>query len=260
MIRSFPLNRPSVTRTIVTAVFCAGFVWALVGGSIAGIVKDPSGAAIPGAQLILANTGLRTEFRAVPDARGFYSFPSLPVGRYDLTFEASGFKSQQETNLTVAALTVDAVLPIGQRSDTVTVEDTTSTMQTRVESVATHLGEVVSDVKIQALPLNGRSYTDLLAIQPGVTPATSLTATSVIMASVTGTINPSGDLNPGDVSIDGQRESANGFMVNGVDVQEHMNGATSVIPSLDSIQEFRVLTNNFHRVRKLQRRDDQRRD
>ena len=65
------------------------------------------------------------------------------------------------------------------------------------------------------------------------------------MAGVTGTINPSGDLNPGNVSIDGQRESANGFTVNGIDVQEGMNGGTSVIPNLDSIQEFRVLTNNF---------------
>ncbi len=65
------------------------------------------------------------------------------------------------------------------------------------------------------------------------------------MAGVTGTINPSGDLNPGDVSINGQRESANGFMMNSIDVQEHMNGGTSVIPNLDSIQQFRVLTNNF---------------
>jgi hypothetical protein len=65
------------------------------------------------------------------------------------------------------------------------------------------------------------------------------------MAGVTGTINPSGDLNPGDVSINGQRESANGFMTNAIDVQEHMNGGTSVIPNLDSIQQFRVLTNNF---------------
>src|SRR5208283_3641236 len=72
-----------------------------------------------------------------------------------------------------------------------------------------------------------------------------LTPTSVIMAGVTGTINPSGDLNPGDVSIDGQRESSNGFMINAVDVQEHMNGGTSVIPNLDSIQQFRVLTDNF---------------
>ena len=78
-----------------------------------------------------------------------------------------------------------------------------------------------------------------------MSPITTLTSTSVIMAGVTGTINPSGDLNPGDLSIDGQRESANGFMVNGLDVQEHMNGGTSVIPNLDSIEEFRVLTNNF---------------
>jgi hypothetical protein len=87
--------------------------------------------------------------------------------------------------------------------------------------------------------------TDLLAIQPGVTPVTTLTSSSVIMAGVTGTINPSGDFNPGNVSIDGQRESSNGFMVNGIDVREHMNGGTSVIPNLDSIEEFRVLTNNF---------------
>ena len=104
--------------------------------------------------------------------------------------------------------------------------------------MATHLGEVVQASQITALPLNGRSYTDLLAIQPGVSPVTTLTATSVIMSGVTGTINPSGDLNPGNVSINGQRESANGFMVNGTDVQEHMNGGTSVIPNLDSIEEF----------------------
>lgn len=98
--------------------------------------------------------------------------------------------------------------------------------------MSTHLGEVVSDAQIQTLPLKGRSYTDLLAIQPGVTPATSLTSPSVIMAGVTGAIDPSGDLNPGDVSIDGQRESAKGFAVNAIDVQEHMNGGTSVVANL----------------------------
>ena len=68
---------------------------------------------------------------------------------------------------------------------------------------------------------------------------------SVIMAGVTGPIAPSGELSAGNVSISGQRESANGFLVNGGDVQEHMNGGTGVIPNLDSISEFRVLTNNF---------------
>ena len=140
---------------------------------------------------------------------------------------------------------VDAVMQMGQQSEAITVSETGGAVDTQVETVATHLGEVVPDTQMEALPLNGRSYTDLLAIQPGVSPVTSMTPTSVIMAGVTGTINPSGDLNPGNVSIDGQRESANGFMVNATDVQEHMNGGTSVIPNLDSIREFRVLTNNF---------------
>ncbi len=182
------------------------------------------------------------------DAQGFYSFPALPVGHYDLTIEATEFQKQQKTNLTVdtdAALRIDTVMQVGQRSEAVTVNESEEAMQTQVDTVATHLGEVVSDRQIEALPLNGRSYTDLLAIQPGVTPVTTLTPTSVIMAGVTGTINPSGDLNPGDVSIDGQRESSNGFMMNSIDVQEHMNGGTSIIPNLDSIQQFRVLTNNF---------------
>jgi hypothetical protein len=96
-----------------------------------------------------------------------------------------------------------------------------------------------------AIPLNGRSYTDLLAIQPGVAPVSTLLPSSVIMAGVTGSIDPSGDANPGNLSINGQRESSNGFLVNGIDVQEHMNGGTSILPNLDSIEQFRVLTNNF---------------
>src|SRR5262252_8440147 len=107
------------------------------------------------------------------------------------------------------------------------------------------LGEVVSDIKMTNLSLNGRSYTDLLAIQPGIAPTTTMKPNSVIMAGVTGTIAPSGELSAGNVSISGQRESANGFLVNGSDVQEHMNGGTGVVPNLDSISEFRVLTNNF---------------
>jgi len=216
--------------------------------SLSGVVKDPSTSVIPGAKITLINTGIKTEFTATSDGQGFYAFPSLPVGRYDLTIEATGFKPQKRTNLAIdtdAAVTLDAVLEVGANAEAVTVNAIAADLGTQVDTVATHLGEVVQAAQIEAIPLNGRSYTDLLAIQPGVSPVTSLTATSVIMAGVTGTINPSGDLNPGDVSIDGQRESANGFMVNGVDVQEHMNGGTSVIPNLDSIDQFRVLTNNF---------------
>ena len=231
-------------------LFLAGGVllYALAGGSLSGILKDPSGAVVPDARLTLVNVALRSQFAAVSDRRGFYSFPALPVGRYDLTIAAPGFQTQRKTGIAVdadAGVTIDAILEIQGQTQSVTVSESAPGVETQVDTVSTHLGEVVSQQQIEALPLNGRSYTDLLAIQPGVSPVTTLTPTSVIMAGVTGTINPSGDLDPGDVSIDGQRESANGFMVNGIDVQEHMNGGTSVIPNLDSIQEFRVLTNNF---------------
>ncbi len=222
--------------------------WSFAGGSISGVVKDASGGLVPGASLTLVNSALKSEFKAVTDARGFYSLPALPVGHYDLTIDAQGFQTQKKFGLVVdadAALKIDVTMEITAQTQTVTVMESEASVQTQVDTVATHLGEVVTGTQIEAIPLNGRSYTDLLAIQPGVSPVTTLTPTSVIMTGVTGTINPSGDLNPGDVSIDGQRESANGFMVNGVDVQEHMNGGTSVIPNLDSIEEFRVLTNNF---------------
>ncbi len=235
---------------LLAALFAclATISWAAATGSMSGTIKDPSGSVIPGASLLLANLDLTTQYKASTDEQGLYSFPSLPVGRYELTIEAAGFKTVRKTGLVIdtdAALKVDATLEIGQQSETVTVAATAATTEAQVDTVATHLGELVTGSQMTSLPLNGRSYTDLLSIQPGVIPVTTLQPNSVIMAGVTGTISPSGDLNPGNQSIDGQRESANGFIVNGVDVQEHMNGGTSIIPNLDSIDEFRVLTNNF---------------
>src|SRR6516162_7878077 len=223
-------------------------LWGAATGRLSGTIKDPSGAVVPGATITLINMGLKSEFKSISDKQGFYSFPVLPVGHYNLAIEAAGFKTQKKTNLTMdtdAALTVDMTLQLSERSETVAVTATPATTEAQVDTVATHLGELVTGSQMAALPLNGRSYTDLLPSQPGVIPATTLQPNSVIMAGVTGTLAPSGDLNPGNLSIDGQRESSNGFMVDGIDVQEHMNGGTSIVPNLDSIGEFRVLTNNF---------------
>jgi hypothetical protein len=243
---------PSVTARLclsLVAIFLLSFsaasLWAATGGSISGAVSDQSGAVVPGAILRLVNTAQQTVYQAVSDRQGLYSFPNLSVGHYDFTVTANGFAVQRQTGLTVdtdSSIRVDVALALGTLSDTETI---TSESGSQVETSATHLGEVVSGAEMTALPLNGRSYTDLLAIQPGVAPISMLLPSSVIMAGVTGGLDPSGDLNPGNLSINGQRESSNGFMVNGVDVQEHMNGGTSIIPNLDSIEEFRVLTNNF---------------
>jgi hypothetical protein len=223
-------------------------LWAAANGSLSGTLKDATGAVVNDATITLVNVALKTEYTTVSNGQGFYSFPTLPVGHYDLTIEATGFQTGKKTNLAVdtdAALTFDSVLPVSRVDETVTVEAQSATVETQVDTVATHLGEVVTDTQMTALPLNGRSYTDLLPIQPGVTPISTLLPNSVIMAGVTGGLSPSGDLNPGNLSIDGQREASNGFLVDGIDVQEHMNGGTSIVANLDSIDEFRVLTNNF---------------
>src|SRR5271166_2597013 len=119
--------------------------WAAANGSISGTLKDPSGAVVSGATLMLTNTTLKSEYKAISNGQGFYSFPTLPVGHYELTIEATGFRTQTKTNLTVdtdASMRMDAVLALGQRSETVTVEAAGAATEAQVETVATHLGEV----------------------------------------------------------------------------------------------------------------------
>ena len=238
---------PLISAWCIAVLVCSSVsLWAAANGSLSGTLVDPSGAVVPGAKVTVVNTALKSEYKAISNGRGFYSFPTLPVGHYDLAIEATGFKTQKKTNLTIdtdAALRLDMMLAVGQQSETVSV--VAAGAEAQVDAAATHLGELVTGSQMTALPLNGRSYTDLLPIQPGVAPVSTLLPNSVIMAGVTGGLSPSGDLNPGNLSIDGQRESSNGFLVNGIDVQEHMNGGTSIVANLDSIDEFRVLTNNF---------------
>jgi len=226
------------------AIIAALTAHGAIGGSISGTLMDPSGAVIPGATLTATSTSLGTVYKTTTDAKGFYTFPNLPVGKYDLDIEAVGFSPQKRTGLVIdadSALKVDATLEMGEQKEAVTV----SASGVQVDTVSTQMGEVVTNQAMTMVALNGRSYTDLLALQPGIVPSTTQTPDSIVMAGVTTAIAPSGTLNAGNQSINGQREDANGFVVNGGDVKELMNGGTLVVPNLDSIAEFRILTNNF---------------
>jgi hypothetical protein len=219
---------------------------AAVTGKVSGTVKDPSGLAIPGATLTATNTAQGISTKTTTDGKGDYSFPSLAVGTYDILVESPGFRPEKRTGLAIdanAAIEQDITLEISQRTEEVTVSDTNE--QIHVETASTQLGEVVSSVQMTSVALNGRSFTDLLALQPGIVPSTTQQPESIVMAGASVAIAPSGTLNPGNQSISGQREDANGFMINGGDVKELMNGGTSIVPNLDSIAEFRILTNNF---------------
>lgn len=217
---------------------------AAVTGAISGVLKDPSGSVIPGATVTVTNAAQGVETKATCDSKGVYIFPSLAVGTYALKAEAQGFKPQSKSNVVVdvdSSQQIDLTLELAQRIEEVNVTES----ELQVETQSTQVGEVVTGRAMTAVALNGRSYTDLLALQPGIVPMSTQQPDSVVMAGATVAINPSGTLNPGNQSISGQREDANGFMVNGADVKELMNGGTLIIPNLDAIAEFRVLTNNF---------------
>jgi hypothetical protein len=216
---------------------------AAVGGSISGTVKDPSGAVIPKAAVTANNTDTGVRQTVASNSAGVYSFPSLPVGHYDVEIAALGFTSYRRTRITVdvnSILLVDAVLEVGETQETATVRESV----VQLETASTQLGEVISAANVAALPLNGRSYTDLLALQPGVIPVTTITSQTVVGLGQT-VFSPSGDLNAGAISINGQREAANGYMVNGADAEETGSLAAAIIPNLDSIVEFRILSDNF---------------
>ena len=208
---------------------------AAITGSISGRVLDGSGAVIPGASLTATNEDIGIQQTVTSNNEGFYIFSALSIGRYKLNVTKTGFKDFETTGIKVdanSALRIEATLALG--SVTETEEVRANTLQ--VETQNTQLGEVIESEKITAVPLNGRSFTDLLALQPGVSPyaGTSETARSV-----------SGGLNPGNQSVNGGREASNAYMINGADANEGVYNGAAIIPNLDSISEFRIITNNF---------------
>lgn len=214
---------------------------ASITGSISGTVRDPSGAVIPAATVVALNTKTGVKETAVTDSRGFYSFPELPIGDYQVSIRKAGFRLYKQRGLVLninTALRVDATLEVGAVAQAVTVSSTA----VHVSTSSTQLGQVITGTKMTALPLNGRSYTDLLALQPGVAPQPS----GEYITYTNSSAPVSGSLDAGGLSINGQRETANGFTVNGADVNESIYQQTSVIPDLDSIAEFRILTSNFN--------------
>ena len=225
------------------ALAALGCLWAGAGGSLSGTVTDPQGLPVFSAVATVVNTGTNVQQVVKTDLKGIYSFLDLAVGAYEVRVEAAGFKPYRRTGVLVntnGALLVDVALEVGGRTEALTV----SASALHVETNDTQLGEVITGSQMTAVPLNGRSFTDLLALQPGVAPATTITGSS-IQAAGAAILAPSGNLNPGTMSINGQREYANGFTINDTDAVERFTMGVAVIPNLDSIAEFRILTGNF---------------
>ena len=228
----------------VVVVFCflLNIAWADVAGRISGLVNDPSGALVAGATVALTNTNNGTKQTTTTNDQGQYSFPVVPIGRYELEINSPGFQPYSKNGIVVdlnSAQQVDATLQI-KNAETVEVNDSVVTIQMS----DTETGETISSQHVAEAPLNGRSYTDLLATQAGVSPITTSGAANSSSGGGFGTVPVAGNENTGQFSINGQRESANGFFLNGASVQESIGQQAGIIPNLDSIAEFRIISNN----------------
>ena len=224
-----------------------GQLFAGVTASISGTVTDVSGGVVAGATVTATNVDTGVVSTLSTNGAGFYSFQSLPLGNYTIGVSQSGFKAYEQRGLVLdvnSALVVDVKLQVGAATEKVEV----SSDALHVDTESTQMGEVITGKEMTDVPLVSRSYTDLLTLQPGVAPSASqLTGAYAGPFISAGFAAPlvSGSLNSGAISVNGMRESENGFILNGVLVQELGFSGAGAIPNLDSLAEFRILTNNF---------------
>src|SRR5258708_1941761 len=208
-----------------------------VTGSILGVVRDATQAVVAGARIVATNAETNLNRETVSASDGSYRLLALPAGTYKVTATASGFQQFTTTDIDVKVndqLRIDVMLQVGSVQQEVNV----SANAVQVETASTQLGDVIESKKMLALPLNGRSYIDLLGLQAGVAPGSAGT--------IGGDRPVFGYLgNVGNISVNGQRETANAFLVNGGDVSEGRNLGAGLVPNLDSVAEFRLITNSF---------------
>jgi len=200
-------------------------------GRIAGTVYDPSGAVVADAQIVVTNTATRITHETKTDGAGFYQVLSLPVGEYTVSASHKGFSPVTTTANSLdinQTLKMDVKLAIGSESQVVNVETTAPT----IETINPTLGSTVSALEIANAPLNGRNALDLALLQPGVLPADNQGNAGARSATL-------------GFSISGGRNDSNTFLLDGGLNNDLLSNGVVYNPNPDSIQEFRVLTNNF---------------
>ena len=216
---------------LLAALTCAGAARAQTTGTLRGTVTDPSGLAVPGARITATMEETRATRLTTSGPSGGYEFASLQVGHYSVTVEAAGFKSYTATGIEVTlghVIVVDSRLELGATTQVIT----TTAEAPIVETTSTQLGAVMDSRSVVDLPLNARDTYQLLQLQPGV-------------QSQVGSDLFYGSDQTGSVSVNGGRGRSNNFMVNGGDANDQFANLPEIQPSPDTIQEFRVLTNNF---------------
>ena len=206
-------------------------------GTIGGTVKDSTGAAIPGAQVVAGSIETGQPRSVITDSIGSYTIPDLQAGHYSLTVSHGGFKTTTVANieLQVAQRAVlDPVLEVGNVSEKVTVTTMTAPL---LNTVTSSVGQVVDTKTVATMPLNGRNFWQLTQLTPGVSyinagqnPATG--GTSIRAAVV-------------NVNVNGLSPTWTGWFLDGANITEFQAGGTIIQPNVDALQEFKVEGGNM---------------
>src|SRR5690349_19742455 len=229
MFRCFRRMAAAITAALLMA---ACVCWAQTNfGRISGTVQDASGARIPDAAVSVTNpaTGFRQNLKT--DASGLFVYPSLPAGTYDLRVEREGFKASEERGLVLDAASsrdVTVVLDVGQITESVSV----SASAEQVQTTSGNVGRVINEQQVSQIALNGREYTQLLRLVPGV------------MATTLNVFNPQLALD--QQRVNGIRTQSSYFLVDGA--ENHDNGANSnglVDPNVDAIAEVKLDSSSY---------------
>jgi len=204
-------------------------------GTIMGTVTDSTGAVIPGASVTLRNTETGISRTETSDASGRYRAPQLTLGNYEVTITAAGFQTEVRSGITLTVgreAAVDAALKVGGVEEKITVTGEAPLIETTNSTVSS----LVNEQQMRDLPLNGRNFSDLTAIQPGVVTNTGIGASTFTGGS--------------RMSINGARPQQSTYLLDGIDIvapYENVTPASVLNQSLgvDTIREFTLLQNNF---------------
>ncbi|WP_184257536.1 TonB-dependent receptor [Granulicella mallensis] len=209
----------------------------LTTADILGTVTDSTGAVIPNANVTLLNLDTNSQRTDVSNASGDFQFTLLPVGRYSVTVKLSGFKTSTTSNLAVEAgdrARADVRLLTGGTTETVTVEAQTPLLQADSATVSS----TVTAKAVQDLPLNGRNFVQLIDLVPGANEGAGNGLGS-------GGRPDDRRTNANGLSVNGQDEALNNWVVDGVDDNERVIGTIGIKPNVEGIQEITIQTNSY---------------
>jgi len=228
-------RRVLATIGVVLFVLVLSAFGQAITGRLVGTVQDASKAVIPAAEVSITNQNTGLSWTFVADDQGQYIAPSLPPGAYQVSVLMPGFKKAVAKDIVVfvaQTTRLDVTLEVGEVNESVTV----MSKAPLVESTTSALGEVIDQKQIQALPLNGRLFSQLVHLTPGVIPegqgeATEATAGAGARSAIQSRVN-------------GLYWATSNYTIDGVSNKEQMNAFINISPPLEAIAEFKVQTNN----------------